>query len=814
MTQKLTTNPLQIAIKSRGSIDNYAQASHEANPDPVVRYAVPVAELADDTIEWIVESLRGEDGINSDRDENLNELETMMNSWKFITTGDHIMVAGLGQGRLLEICNRNIDESEEENRRQMVMALDQGPNTAYVIDEDLLIKSQKAAESGYGTEHRTETTDEIHTLNSTATTAIHEPVQEAREMATNRSVELRDSFHADDITLVQLRSLREELEQKEQELKTLQLDARQKEVENEALKTCLQNTREQIRNRQITESESTLTNDDKSETSVISDPRTPIPEDQTRGRPVVRTASNSPLRRSSLEVSGDERNSGTRILRRNNSPVGILNRSHNEILYLRKLLQEEKLARKWDMDRFSSLKRENENLRKTFEDKFSFLEQKMNLASRDSPNTLSLIRSRLTPPKKQSGVAFDSAEFRTSTKTPIGRAKRLRSDTLETPEEQPALPRPTGVLRNRNLERIIHEECSSDDERRIPAQFGFQPTRSGSLSTPRTGTDQSENRQPRVRRFFPVTPKNFGLSVFDEESSDLISHVEEVDRAAEEAGEMGATEFQKIRLLMMSLPKSMKYVESFVPPEKKNNYGQFSAEVVKILGDKIRQVMNKFIDTQRAPGESILKYFNRIVQMYKNSNALIGTTWESDASHITCIYTKIYQALYEGERNELDRRLDGKLESRTLTICELKRELVDINKLSSPKIRAEKAGNSNQVLAVTENASRNSPGDRERKSTLQCYHCREPGHVRNECDVLKRQLDENPNGYSQAKQGNQRFGNQSLFRKGQDNRNNERWPRSRPQWNRPTALPKKNPNQAGIRPAPAAKPDTNTGTGK
>ena len=810
MTQKFTNTPLQIAIKSRGSIDNYVQASHEAEANPVVRYAVPVAELADDIIEWIVESLRGEDGINSDRDENLNELDTMMNSWKFTTTGDHIMVAGLGQGRLLEICNRTIDESEEENRRKMAMALDQGPNTAYVIDEDLFIKSQKAAESGYGTEHRTETIDEIHTLNSTATTAIHEPVQEAMEMATNRSVGSRNSFPADDITLIQLRTLREELDQKEHELETLQRDVRQKQVENEELNTLLHNTREQVRNLQTTESENTLTMDENSETSATHSK----PEVQTRGRQVVRTASNSPLRRSSLEASGDERNSGTRILRRNNSPAGILNRSHNEIIYLRRLLQEEKLARKWDTDRFSSLKRENENLRKTFEDKFSFLEQKLNRDNRDSPNTLSLIRSRLTPPKKQSGVVFDSAEFRTSTKTPIGRAKRLRSDIMGTPEEQPALPRPTGVLRNKNLERIIHEECSSDDEKRVPAQFGFQPTRSGSLSTPRIVTDQSENRQPRVRRFFPVTPKNFGLSVFDEESSDLISHVEEVDRAAEEAGEMGATEFQKIRLLMMSLPKSMKYVESFVPPEKKNNYGQFSAEVVKILSDKIRQVMNKFIDTQRAPGESILKYFNRITQMYKNSNFLIGTLWENDASHITCIYTKVYQALYEGERNELDRRLDGKLENRTLTVCELKKELVDINKLSSPKIRAEKAGNSNRVLAVTENASGNSPGDRERKSTIQCYHCREPGHMRNECSVLKRQLEENPNGYRQAKQGNQRFGNQSLFRKGQDNRNNERWPRSRPQWNRPTALPRKNPNQAGIRPAPAAKPDTNNGTGE
>ena len=181
--------------------------------------------------------------------------------------------------------------------------------------------------------------------------------------------------------------------------------------------------------------------------------------------------------------------------------------------------------------------------------------------------------------------------------------------------------------------------------------------------------------------FFPVTLKNFGLSVFDEDSGDLLTHIEEVNRCAEEAGEMGATEFQKIRLLMLSLPKELKYVENFIPPEKKSKYDDFSGELVRILSDKIRTAMNEFLTSQRRPGESILKYFNRIVQFYKNSNVIAGTDWESDPSHVTGVYTKIYQALSNDEKQVLNMQLDKKLEEQRLTVTELRKVLLDIYKL-------------------------------------------------------------------------------------------------------------------------------------
>ena len=211
--------------------------------------------------------------------------------------------------------------------------------------------------------------------------------------------------------------------------------------------------------------------------------------------------------------------------------------------------------------------------------------------------------------------------------------------------------------------------------------------------------------------FFPVTLKNFGLNVFDEDSEDLLTHIEEVNRCAEEAGEMGATESQKIRLLMMSLPKEMKYVESFVPKAKKTEYKDFCGEVVKILGDKIRIAMNKFITTQRGPDESILKYFNRIALLYKNGNALVGTDWERDSGHVTAVYTKIYQALSDDGKLQLNRRLEDKLEQRILNIFELRRVLVEISKIRKEKtieIRSFKLDTKSHQLSILQNNQLNN----------------------------------------------------------------------------------------------------------
>ena len=244
----------------------------------------------------------------------------------------------------------------------------------------------------------------------------------------------------------------------------------------------------------------------------------------------------------------------------------------------------------------------------------------------------------------------------------------------------------------------VETEFWSEDDEMVATNPIFETQ---TISCNQTGFDN----------FFQVNLKNYGLSVFDEDSGDLLTHIEEVNRCAEEAGEMGATEFQKIRLLMMSLPKEMKYVESFVPTAKKTEYKDFSEEVVKILSDKIRTVMNKFLTTQRGPGESILKFFHRISQMYKNSNALVGTDWEMDAGHVTGIYTKIHQALSDAEKHELNRRLDDKLEKRNLTVFELRRVLVEISKLRSQKpieIRSFKLDTKTHHLTIMQNEELNN----------------------------------------------------------------------------------------------------------
>ena len=218
-------------------------------------------------------------------------------------------------------------------------------------------------------------------------------------------------------------------------------------------------------------------------------------------------------------------------------------------------------------------------------------------------------------------------------------------------------------------------------------------TRELPLETKLWYSDRNHISNPIIEcdSFFPVTLKNFGLSVFDEDSGDLLTHIEEVNRCAEEAGEMGATELQKIRLLMLSLPKELKYVENFIPPEKKSKYEDYSGELVRILGDKIRVAMNNFLNAQRGSEESILIYFNRIALLYKNGNALVGTDWEMDSGHVTAIYTKIYQALSDEEKQALDMHLDNKLEMQKLTMAELRKVLLDIYKL-------KKRSSTNQAL--------------------------------------------------------------------------------------------------------------------
>ena len=107
------------------------------------------------------------------------------------------------------------------------------------------------------------------------------------------------------------------------------------------------------------------------------------------------------------------------------------------------------------------------------------------------------------------------------------------------------------------------------------------------------------------------------------------------------------------------------------------------------MGEKVMCTMDKFLSTTREPGETLLKYFFRCIQLYKGSNNISGTDWENDSIHASALYSKIYSALYEEERREISRRLDHLLENGTLTVSRLKLEMIDISKMSNSKIEAE-----------------------------------------------------------------------------------------------------------------------------
>ena len=826
----LQPEPLRASIESWETVKRNLPRWNAAEGKEIQIRAVPHHVIGEQMLNKLLDALRGDpldQPIN--HEEGVKEVEQMAEGQGLKLPEQEFLIIGSGHGQLITYCDLGLDTEQITRQRERAEEIKIDDGLAYIIDSDLLGLGFEPRDSGFVSKipsmSREVQVGESHDRDTTGTPNSVVEINPVKE---------KGYAHNDtgEETMTQWRQMEEELHSKTQELLHLQETIRRQEEEKEEINKLLESAKQHIEGQRSQDlSESRRTQSEVREATVMPEAlyseryrdqriNTIKSEDGYLtgiDRPPTPTPSMSVRSVETLEMEPESREPSigrTRVIRRRTpSPEHGVDARQQEILYLRQLLQQEKLERKMDVNRLAQTKEENAQLRKSFEERFSLLEQQLAERSRVPPNTLSMIRSRLTPSDQRPSVIFDPPKYKEN----VGRVEegpRQSTGVRNEPtgRKDKSMPRPVSILRSQNQEsRPESEAWSGDEDTLVPQQPIFETPKR--LPVSRNRTPSSFTHQ---KRFFPVTPKNFGLSIFDEDSGDLLTHIEEVNRCAEEAGEMGATEFQKIRLLMMSLPKEMKYVESFVPTAKKNEYKDFSEEVVKILSDKIRTVMNKFIDTQRGPGESILKYFNRITQMYKNSNALVGTDWEMDSGHVTGVYTKVYQALYDGEKNELDRRLDGKLENRSLTVCELKRELVDIHKLSSQKIRAEKVGN-NRVLAVTEQAS-SGPTEREhkRRNQLSCYHCQEPGHLRNECDALKRQLASNAQeSYGGQKQGHQRFNNESLFRKdGQQTGQNNWRPRQRTPWSRPNidrrplALPRKKPNQPGVRPAPDTKSPT------
>ena len=108
---------------------------------------------------------------------------------------------------------------------------------------------------------------------------------------------------------------------------------------------------------------------------------------------------------------------------------------------------------------------------------------------------------------------------------------------------------------------------------------------------------------------------------------------------------------------------------------------------------------DRFMQCHRQRGEDILRFFFRLCDLFKSSKGLMGDEWQDDPTHSSHIYTKLYDSLYEGEKNELEWKLDKYLERGTLTVARLMKEVIKLNKLSRNKVRGE-TPTSNPVMTV------------------------------------------------------------------------------------------------------------------
>ena len=193
------------------------------------------------------------------------------------------------------------------------------------------------------------------------------------------------------------------------------------------------------------------------------------------------------------------------------------------------------------------------------------------------------------------------------------------------------------------------------------------------------------SQNPRAYKAW--TLKKLNIQKFDPEQMDIISHVEKVTKILEEVNVK--PESQKIRLLVASLPSTMDHYEKAVSSRYKTNYHRFSRELIKIMGCKVRIASHRFMECHRKRGEDILRFFFRLCELYKSSSGLMGDLWQKNPTHVSHIYSKLYEGLYEEEQLYLHRKLDKYLERGTLTVARLKKELIEINKMASNKVRGE-----------------------------------------------------------------------------------------------------------------------------
>ena len=234
----------------------------------------------------------------------------------------------------------------------------------------------------------------------------------------------------------------------------------------------------------------------------------------------------------------------------------------------------------------------------------------------------------------------------------------------------------------------------------LPLKFRSDFTKTQMVpNTPNLKLEQqfnnSQSRSPII-----LKPKQFGLSEWKPELMDINMHLSKVNQAVWEARELGATESQLIRFLMRTIPETYSYLEHFIPADCQSTYEKFSSELVKTLSDRVQTQMKNFIEAQREPGEEVLRYFFRLLILYKSSNRLDGDQWMSDRCHTIAIYSKIFESLPWEVKPELTRRIEDELENNTLTIEKLKTKVTTVGKLAQRYIKKETNSLRNEINAM------------------------------------------------------------------------------------------------------------------
>ena len=189
-----------------------------------------------------------------------------------------------------------------------------------------------------------------------------------------------------------------------------------------------------------------------------------------------------------------------------------------------------------------------------------------------------------------------------------------------------------------------------------------------------------ENSRQRIRI---VQPKDFGLTQWNPDESDITTHLDVVSQCVAEARLIGATESNLIRLLMRTMPESYKFLSEFIDSSKQTTYEHFSAEIARILSKRAPVKMATFLTATRKTGEHLLQFFFRITNLYKSSNGLTDNNWRKDPSHAVAVLAKIFESLDENSKTELTRRLEPHIEKGNITIEKIKRHLVEVSKLGS-----------------------------------------------------------------------------------------------------------------------------------